>query len=87
MDFNGYVYACDHFVFPEYRMSNIQSKTLKEMMYSEEKLNFGNDKSNQFPQQCRECDMLFACYRVYRKNRFINDKSGNQRLKYPCNGY
>ena len=34
MEFNGDVYACDHFVFPEYKLGNIQTKTLTEMMYS-----------------------------------------------------
>ena len=33
MEFNGDVYACDHFVFPEYKLGNIYQKTLVEMMY------------------------------------------------------
>ena len=31
MEFNGDVYACDHFVFPEYKLGNIYQKTLVEM--------------------------------------------------------
>ena len=34
MEFNGDVYSCDHFVFPEYKLGNIHEKTLVEMMYS-----------------------------------------------------
>ena len=34
MEFNGDVYTCDHLVFPEYRLGNIQSSTLTELMYS-----------------------------------------------------
>ena len=30
MEFNGDVYSCDHFVFPEYKLGNIYSKTLVE---------------------------------------------------------
>ena len=36
MEFNGDVYACDHFVFPEYKLGNIYQKTLVEMMYGKE---------------------------------------------------
>ena len=28
MEFNGDVYACDHFVFPEYKLGNIQTKDI-----------------------------------------------------------
>ena len=34
MEFNGDVYSCDHFVFPEYKLGNIYSKSLIEMMNS-----------------------------------------------------
>lgn len=87
MEFNGDVYACDHFVFPEYRLGNIYTKPLASMMYSEEQLKFGNDKFDTLPQQCRECDMLFACYGECPKNRFIFDKYGNEGLNYLCEGY
>ena len=87
MDFNGDVYSCDHFVFPEYRLGNIYSKTLTAMVYSDEQLKFGNDKFDKLPRQCRECDMLFACYGECPKNRFIQDKYGNEGLNYLCKGY
>lgn len=87
MEFNGDVYSCDHFVFPEYRLGNIYSKTLTSVMYSEEQLTFGNDKFDKLPQQCRECDVLFACYGECPKNRFIKDKYGNKGLNYLCKGY
>jgi uncharacterized protein len=87
MEFNGDVYSCDHFVFPEYRLGNIYSKPLSSMMYSEEQLKFGNDKFDKLPQQCRECDVLFACYGECPKNRFIKDKYGNDGLNYLCKGY
>ena len=87
MEFNGDVYSCDHFVFPEYRLGNINSKSLTSMMYSDEQLKFGNDKFDSLPQQCRECDFLFACYGECPKNRFIKDKYGNDGLNYLCQGY
>lgn len=87
MEFNGDVYSCDHFVFPEYRLGNIYSKTLTSMMYSQEQLKFGNDKFDTLPKQCRECPVLFACYGECPKNRFIKDKYGNEGLNYLCAGY
>ena len=87
MEFNGDVYSCDHFVFPEYRLGNINKKTLTSMMYSDEQLKFGNDKFDSLPKQCRECDFLFACYGECPKNRFVKDKYGNDGLNYLCQGY
>lgn len=87
MEFNGDLYSCDHFVFPEYHLGNIYSRTLTSMMYSDEQLKFGNDKFDKLPRQCRECDMLFACYGECPKNRFIRDKYGNEGLNYLCKGY
>ena len=52
MEFNGDVYSCDHFVFPEYRLGNIYNNTLTSMMYSDEQMKFGNDKFDSLPKQC-----------------------------------
>lgn len=87
MEFNGDVYSCDHFVFPEYKLGNIYEKPLASMMYSEEQLTFGNDKFDKLPQQCRECEFLFACYGGCPKDRFIRDKYGNKGLNYLCSGF
>ncbi len=87
MEFNGDVYSCDHFVFPEYRLGNIYTRTLTSMMYSPEQQKFGNDKYDTLPQQCLECDMLFTCHGECPKNRFIKDKYGNEGLNYLCEGY
>lgn len=87
MEFNGDVYSCDHFVFPEYRLGNIYTKPLASMMYSDEQLRFGNDKFDKLPRQCRECDFLFTCYGECPKNRFVRDEYGNPGLNYLCRGY
>lgn len=87
MEFNGDVYSCDHFVFPEYYLGNVNVKSLTNMMYSEKQLKFGNDKFDKLPKQCRECEFLFACYGECPKNRFAKDKYGNPGLNYLCKGY
>lgn len=87
MEFNGDMYSCDHFVFPEYFLGNVNVQSISSMMYSEKQLKFGTDKFDKLPQQCRECDYLFACYGECPKNRFVNDKYGNPGLNFLCEGY
>ncbi len=87
MEFNGDVYSCDHFVFPEFKLGNIYEKTLVEMMYSERQLQFGLDKQRTLPSQCKECEFLFACNGECPKNRFAKTASGEPGLNYLCKGY
>ena len=87
MEFNGDVYSCDHFVFPQYKLGNIHTQTLVEMMYSERQLKFGQDKQDSLPRQCRECPWLFACNGECPKNRFARTPEGEPGLNYLCAGY
>ncbi|MDR1882370.1 MAG: anaerobic sulfatase-maturation protein [Prevotella sp.] len=87
MEFNGDVYSCDRFVYPEYKLGNINDLTLTEMMYSGAQVRFGNDKSDKLPVQCKECEYLFACNGECPKNRIIKTDSGEEGLNYLCKGY
>lgn len=87
MEFNGDVYSCDHFVFPEYKLGNIYQNTLIEMMYSEKQREFGLFKQKSLPQQCKECEFLFACNGDCPKNRFAKTVTGEPGLNYLCKGY
>lgn len=87
MEFNGDVYSCDHFVFPEYKLGNIRQKTLTEMLYGEQQQKFSDLKYRSLPQQCKECRYQFACHGECPKNRFIKDRYGNPGLNYLCKGY
>ncbi|WP_281644959.1 anaerobic sulfatase-maturation protein, partial [Bacteroides zoogleoformans] len=87
MEFNGDVYSCDHFVYPEHRLGNLHEKTITEMMYSAQQNEFARFKHQQLPQQCRECQFQFACHGECPKNRFMTDKYGNYGLNYLCKGY
>ena len=87
MEFNGDVYACDHFVFPEHRLGNIHTQTLTGMMYSPGQMQFGADKYDTLPEYCRKCEFLFACYGECPKNRIINTPDGESGLNYLCKGY
>jgi uncharacterized protein len=87
MEFNGDVYACDHYVFPEYKLGNIYTKTITEMMYSPAQMKFGSDKSDTLPAQCKTCEYLFACNGECPKNRFLQTATGEAGLNYLCKGY
>ena len=87
MEFNGDVYSCDHFVYPEFKIGNIYSQNLTSMMYSDKQQRFGSSKFTSLPRQCRECRYLFACYGECPKNRFITDKYSEPGLNYLCNGF
>ncbi|WP_018107469.1 anaerobic sulfatase-maturation protein [Porphyromonas bennonis] len=87
MEYNGDVYSCDHFVFPQYKLGNIRSSTLIEMMYSPRQQRFGRNKYDALPRQCRECPFLFACWGECPKNRFIKDEYGEPGLNYLCRGF
>lgn len=87
MEFNGDVYACDHFVFPEYKLGNIHDHTLVEMLYGKKQQQFGRMKQDSLPQQCRQCDFLFACNGECPKNRFAKTADGESGLNYLCKGF
>lgn len=87
IEFNGDVYSCDHFVYPEYKIGNIHRNTLTQMMYSPQQVQFGNDKFDKLPTQCKECNYLFACYGECPKNRIAKTATGEDGLNYLCRGY
>jgi uncharacterized protein len=87
MEFNGDVYSCDHFVYPDYKLGNINTHTLVEMMYSEKQSKFGTDKYDTLPRQCFDCPFLSLCYGECPKNRIIQTADGEPGLNYLCEGY
>ena len=87
MEYNGDVYSCDHFVFPQYKLGNILKNSLIKMLYGDKQREFCKLKHNSLPRQCKECDMEFACHGECPKNRFEKDKYGENGLNFLCQGY
>lgn len=87
MEFNGDLFSCDHYVFPEYKLGNIYTQSLTEMMYSQRQLSFGENKQALLPAQCKQCEFLFACNGECPKNRFLHTRDGEPGLNYLCKGY
>ncbi len=84
---DGDLFSCDHFVEPNYKLGNIQEKTLQEMVSSEEQRRFGQDKKDTLPRYCRECEVRFMCNGGCPKNRIIKTPDGEEGLNYLCAGY
>jgi uncharacterized protein len=49
LECDGTVYACDHYVYPEYRVGNIMDKPLEEMAYSKAQERFGKAMEGMLP--------------------------------------
>ncbi len=84
---NGDVYSCDHFVYPQFRLGNINEDTIERLAYCEQQQHFGSLKCNSLPTQCLKCNYLFACNGGCPKDRFAISKDGNPHLNYLCTGY
>jgi uncharacterized protein len=87
IEHNGDVYACDHFVFPEYLRGNILKQTLPQMVSSLAQSSFGTDKTNNLPDYCLRCEYRFACHGECPKYRFTCTPDGEPGLNYLCEGY
>lgn len=87
MEHDGSIYSCDHYVYPSYFLGNIMDQSWEEMLESPAQKKFGHDKSDTLPQECRECDFLFACNGECPKHRFLQTAAGEPDLNYLCAGY
>jgi uncharacterized protein len=87
LEHNGDLYACDHFVEPDYLLGNIQQEHMIELMVSPQQQKFGQDKRDSLPQYCLDCDVRFACHGECPKNRFIETPDGEAGLNYLCAGF
>jgi uncharacterized protein len=86
IEHNGDVFACDHYVFPEYKLGNIHTTPLVSMMYSPGQIRFGQGKRDALPRYCKDCEFLFACNGECPKNRIIQTPAGEPGLNYLCKG-
>ncbi len=87
VEHNGDVYACDHHVYPEYRLGNLVVDDLARMVRSSVNRGFGPHKENTLPQFCIGCDVLQACWGGCPKLRFMQSPQAEPGLNYLCAGY
>ncbi len=87
IEHNGDVYSCDHYMYPEYRLGNILTDDLQEIMQSDLQQNFGDAKFDALPKYCKECPVGPACWGECPKRRFCQTPDGEPGLNYLCAGY
>jgi len=87
IEHNGDVYACDHCVYPEYRLGNVLADALPALAEQSRQSGFGITKETGLPLQCRECEVLAACQGGCPKHRFNLSGHDDPGLHYLCPGY
>lgn len=86
LEHDGSLYACDHYVYPEYRLGNIVRTSSSRMVFSDVQRRFGFAKTDTLPRQCRACQYLFACNGECPRNRLVRTAEGEPGLNYLCPG-
>jgi uncharacterized protein len=87
IEHNGDVYACDHCVYPKYRLGNIKADRLSDMVDKSVQSGFGVMKETTLPKWCMECDVLAGCRGGCPKHRFEMSCYDEPGLHYLCEGY
>ena len=83
---NGDIYACDHFVYPEYKLGNLSEVDLAAMVDSPRQREFGLAKSKTLPSSCRSCEFKPLCHGGCPKQRIV-DAGETYRHNYLCPSY
>lgn len=87
MEHDGSIYACDHYVYPEYEVGKLGEQPLAEILESPAQRAFAEAKRSTLPSQCRRCDVLAACRGGCPKHRFLHAASGGHGVNYLCAAY
>ncbi|MDE5638568.1 MAG: anaerobic sulfatase maturase, partial [Odoribacter sp.] len=86
IEHNGDVYACDHFVFEDYKLGNLFEKNIADMAKSDQQLFFEQRKQDTLSQQCQNCPFIKACGGDCPKNRFVKNEDG-EFVSCLCEGF
>jgi len=84
VEHNGNVYSCDFFVEPKWKLGNVMTGRLVQMLNSKQQATFGSAKSV-LPGECRRCPWLTKCYGGCTKDR-IKDPADHRKPRF-CQSY
>ena len=87
IEHDGSVYACDHFVYPEYKRGNIMNQDMATLLSGNQQKAFGMSKALDLPEYCQNCEVLHACNGGCLKHRFATSPEGEPGLNYLCPGF
>jgi uncharacterized protein len=80
------LYACDHFVEPDYKIGNIHQTHMVELIASTAQRKFGQDKHDLLTAQCRSCKVKNWCNGGCPKDRFALSRDAEAGHNYLCAG-
>lgn len=87
MEHNGDVYACDHYVYPDYRLGNLMEADLVDLAFSPRQVRFGRDKADTLTAQCRACDVRSLCNGGCPKHRIARSRDSEPGQNHFCAAY
>lgn len=86
LEHNGDIYPCDHFVYEEYKLGNVNETSLYDIVNSNKMTEFGIDKRNTLPDKCLRCRYFSQCHGECPKHRFDMTEYGDYGLNSLCDG-
>ncbi|QIW16637.1 anaerobic sulfatase maturase [Pasteurellaceae bacterium RH1A] len=84
---SGEVYACDHFVYPEFKVGNLNQQPLTEIVLSRPQQAFGLDKQRKLTSICKQCEFKPLCQGGCPKHRIVALPNEKERHNYLCASY
>ncbi|WP_245637409.1 anaerobic sulfatase maturase [Actinomyces vulturis] len=87
MEFNGDIYACDHWVEPDWLLGNVRDMSFAEAASTERMNEFALKKSVELTAQCQRCTVRKFCHGGCPKDRFVKSVDGEDGQNYLCPGY
>jgi len=87
IEHNGDIYACDHYVYPDYKRGNILTDMPDKLVQCAGQVLFGAVKETALPRKCLDCPALGVCRGECPKHRFAKTQTGESGLSYLCEGY
>jgi uncharacterized protein len=87
LEYNGDLYACDHYVEPGYKLGNIRQTHMAALVASPAQRKFGQDKRDTLTRQCRDCEVRPLCNGGCPKERFATSVDGEPGQNYLCEGF
>ena len=87
LEHDGRVYSCDHYVYPEYCLGNIEERELAGMAFSSRQRTFAFKKRDSLPQYCLKCSHGLLCWGQCPRHRLLKTPSGEPGLNYLCPGF
>ncbi len=87
IEHNGDVFSCDHYVYPNYKLGNINTESITTILQEQVQTEFHKKKLEDLPGLCKNCKVYHYCFGECPKNRFNTTKKGEKGLNYLCAGY